>query len=189
MPFPTYNNWQWWLVKNEALRQRDNFNFLIVNFPFICSNIPAAYNYGLYISPLIWCSRACGSYLNFLDEWLLLTRKMLNQVLVVARLSHQFESFTLAIMIWVGNICTCVTDDHIHVFLSFIEVTISYSPLWWFISGFCTRVSWKRVSRLFCLVFWGGFYHCLSFVLFPLAIVFSVKSIVHSQTLPIRTSD
>jgi hypothetical protein len=105
----------------------------------------------------------------------------------VARLSHQFESFTLAIMIWVGNICTCVTDDHIHVFLPFIEVTISSSPLWWFISGFCTRVSWKRVSRLFCLVFWGFFYHCLSFVLFPLAIVFSIKSIVHSQTLPITT--
>jgi hypothetical protein len=54
IPFPTYNNWQWWLAKNEALRQRDHFNFLIVNFPFICSNIPAAYNYGLYISPLIW---------------------------------------------------------------------------------------------------------------------------------------
>ena len=29
---------------------RDDFNFLIVNFPFICSKIPAAPAYGVYIS-------------------------------------------------------------------------------------------------------------------------------------------
>jgi hypothetical protein len=33
-----------------------------VNFPFICSNIPAAPAYGVYISQLIQYSRACGSY-------------------------------------------------------------------------------------------------------------------------------
>ena len=30
--------------------KRDDFNFLIVNFPFICSNIPAAPAYGVYIT-------------------------------------------------------------------------------------------------------------------------------------------
>jgi hypothetical protein len=30
--------------------QRDDFNFPIVNFPFICRNIPAAPAYGVYIS-------------------------------------------------------------------------------------------------------------------------------------------
>jgi hypothetical protein len=29
---------------------RDDFNFSIVNFPFICSNIPATPAYGVYIS-------------------------------------------------------------------------------------------------------------------------------------------
>ena len=29
--------------------KRDNFNFPNVNFPFICSNIPAAPVYGVYI--------------------------------------------------------------------------------------------------------------------------------------------
>ena len=43
--------WQWETVKNETLRQRDDFNFLIVNF--ICSSIPATPAYGTYISQLI----------------------------------------------------------------------------------------------------------------------------------------
>jgi hypothetical protein len=56
----------------------DDFHFPIVNFPFICSNITAAPAYGVYISPLIRYSRACGSYQDFLDRGLLLTRKLLN---------------------------------------------------------------------------------------------------------------
>ena len=34
--------------------KRDDFNFPIVNFPFICSNIPAGHVYGVYISQLIF---------------------------------------------------------------------------------------------------------------------------------------
>ena len=47
---------------------REDFNFPIVNFPFICSNIPAAPAYGEYISQLLRYSRACGSYQNFLER-------------------------------------------------------------------------------------------------------------------------
>jgi hypothetical protein len=46
------------------------------NFPFICRNIPAAPAYGVYISQLI---RHCGSYQDFLDIGLMLTRKLLNK--------------------------------------------------------------------------------------------------------------
>ena len=61
--------------------KRDDFNFPIVNFPFICSNIPAAPAYGvyIYISQMIRYSRACGSDQDFRDRELLLTRKLLNQ--------------------------------------------------------------------------------------------------------------
>jgi hypothetical protein len=55
------------------------FMFPIVNFPFICSNIPAAPAYEVYISTLIQYSGACGSYQDFLDRGLLLTEKLLNQ--------------------------------------------------------------------------------------------------------------
>jgi hypothetical protein len=56
------------------------FQFSHREFPFICSNIPAAPAYGvyIYISQLIRYSRACGSYQDFLDRGLLLTRKLLN---------------------------------------------------------------------------------------------------------------
>ena len=52
--------------------------FPIVNFPFICSNMPAAPVYGVYISQLIRYSRACGYCVDFLEIRLLLTRKLLN---------------------------------------------------------------------------------------------------------------
>jgi hypothetical protein len=42
--------------------KRDDLNFPIVNFPFICSHIPAAHVYGVYISWLMRDSRAFGSY-------------------------------------------------------------------------------------------------------------------------------
>jgi hypothetical protein len=78
IPGSTPPDWQWGAVKNETLRQKkDNFNFPIVNFPFICSNIPAAPAYGVYISQMIRYSRACGSYQDFHDRGLL-TRKLLN---------------------------------------------------------------------------------------------------------------
>jgi hypothetical protein len=46
--------------------KRDDFNFPIVNFPFTCSNIPAAPAYGVYLAHLIRYSRACGSCHDFL---------------------------------------------------------------------------------------------------------------------------
>ena len=55
--------------------KRDDFNFPIVNFPFICIKISTAPAYGVYISQMIRYSRACGSYQDFLDRELLLTKK------------------------------------------------------------------------------------------------------------------
>ena len=60
---------------------------------FLCSNIPAAPIYGVYASQLIRYSRACGSYQDFRDTGLLLTRKLLNQgfLLVKVRSSLQMS--------------------------------------------------------------------------------------------------
>ena len=63
----------------KLYEKRDDFNFHIVNFPFICSNIPAATEYGVYLSQMIRYSRACGSYQDFIDRGLLLTRKLANE--------------------------------------------------------------------------------------------------------------
>jgi hypothetical protein len=48
--------------------KRDDFYIPIVNFPFICSNIPAAPPYGVYISQIIRYSRVCGSYMDVLQK-------------------------------------------------------------------------------------------------------------------------
>ena len=60
----------------------DHCDFPIVNFPFTCSNIPAALSYGVYISLCIRYSCPYCFYLNFFDKGLLLTKKLLNKLRV-----------------------------------------------------------------------------------------------------------
>ena len=79
--------------------KRDDFNFAIVNFPFICSNIPAAPAYGVYnISQMIRYSRACGSYQDFIK------RVDANKEATVPRVPfgkvEVIEHFTVATMTW-----------------------------------------------------------------------------------------
>ena len=78
-------------LRTKLYDKRDAFNFPIVNFLFICSNIPAAPTYGVYISQLIRYSRACGSYQDFLDLELLLTRKLLNHGFLLVKLKSSFR--------------------------------------------------------------------------------------------------
>jgi hypothetical protein len=78
-------------LRTKLYDERDDFNFPIVNFPFICSNIPAAPAYGVYISQMIRYSRACGSYQDFLG--LLLTRKLLNQGFLLVKLKSSLRQF------------------------------------------------------------------------------------------------
>jgi hypothetical protein len=73
-------------LRTALYDKRDDFNVPIVNFQFICSNIPAAPAYGVYNSQLIRYCRACGSYQDFLERGLLLTRKLPNQGFLLVNL-------------------------------------------------------------------------------------------------------
>ena len=42
--------------------KRDDFDFHIVNFPFLFSNIPSGPSYGVYISQLIRYAKCCSHY-------------------------------------------------------------------------------------------------------------------------------
>jgi hypothetical protein len=66
---------------------------IFANFPFICSNIPAAPAYGVYISKLIRYVSACGSYQGFCDGGLLLTRKLLKQGFLFVKLKSSLKKF------------------------------------------------------------------------------------------------
>ena len=81
-----------WL-RTKLYVKRDVFNFPIVNFSFICSNIPAAPAYRVYISQLVRYSRACGSYQDFLDRGLLLRTMLLNQGFLLVKLKSSLRMF------------------------------------------------------------------------------------------------
>ena len=78
-------------LRTELYDKRDDFNFPIVKFPFIISNIPGAPAYSVYISQLIRYSRACGSYQDFLDRGLLLTRQLLDQGFLSVKLKSSLR--------------------------------------------------------------------------------------------------
>ena len=47
--------------------KRDDFDFHIVNFPFLSSNIPSGPSYGVHISQLIRYARCCSHYMMISD--------------------------------------------------------------------------------------------------------------------------
>ena len=73
--------------------KRDDFDFPIVNFPHLCSNIPSSPAYGVYISQLIRYSRACSVYDDFVARSRLLTLKLLGQNFLLPRLKSSFKKF------------------------------------------------------------------------------------------------
>jgi len=70
-------------LRTKFYVKRYDLNFAIVNFQFICSNIPATPAYIVYISQFIRYSRDCGSYQYFRDRGLMLARKLLYQVFLL----------------------------------------------------------------------------------------------------------
>ena len=73
--------------------KRDDFDFQIVNFPYLCSNIPSSPAYGVYISQLIRYSRACSDYHDFLQRCAVLTERLLKQGYVRPRLVRALKKF------------------------------------------------------------------------------------------------
>jgi hypothetical protein len=54
-------------LRTKIYDKRDDFNFKIINFPNMCSNIPASSAYGVYISQLIRYARASSNSTIFGD--------------------------------------------------------------------------------------------------------------------------
>ena len=73
--------------------KRDDFDFQIVNFPYLCSNIPCSPAYGVFISQLIRYSRACTDYNDFLQRCVKLTEKLMIQGYTRPRLIKTFKKF------------------------------------------------------------------------------------------------
>ena len=63
-------------LSTKIYDKRDDFNFKIINFPNMCSNIPASPAYGVYISQLIRYARASSNYSDFLKRHLHLRNRL-----------------------------------------------------------------------------------------------------------------
>ena len=72
--------------------KRDDFNFRIVNFPFLCRNIPSALRYGVYMSQLTRYDRVCCKYKDFVDREKLLANKLLLQDYCKAKILETVKS-------------------------------------------------------------------------------------------------
>ena len=73
--------------------KRDDFDFHIVNFPFLSSNIPSGPSYGVYISQLIRYARCCSHYDDFRYRHKCLVDRLLSQGYKALRLEKSFKKF------------------------------------------------------------------------------------------------
>ena len=71
----------------------DDFNFKIINFPNMCSNIPASPAYAAYISQLIRYARDSSNYSDFLKLHLHLRNRLLDQGYIKFRLIRTLKQF------------------------------------------------------------------------------------------------
>ena len=66
-------------VKTKIYDKRNDFDFDIVNFPFLDSDVPRSISYGVYISQLIRLARVSSHFDYFNTSNKVLTAKLLRQ--------------------------------------------------------------------------------------------------------------
>jgi hypothetical protein len=106
--------------------KRYDFDFAIVNFPFLCSYIPLSPANGVYISKLIWYARACFVYENFLKQGKLLSNKLMLQGYKESRLKSPFFKSTFVILTLFAT-----SNYHWHIcwmicFIQFVRLSFPY---------------------------------------------------------------
>ena len=67
------------IVSSKIYDKREDFNFEIVNFPFLDGDVPCSPSYGVYISQLIRFTRVCSNVDDIINRNLFLTAKLLKQ--------------------------------------------------------------------------------------------------------------
>ena len=83
------------IVSSKIYDKRGDFNFEIVNFPFLDGDVPRSPTYGVYISQLIRFARVCSNVDDFNNRNLLLTAKLLKQGYRYHKIRKAFSKFYL----------------------------------------------------------------------------------------------
>ena len=80
-------------VKTKIYDKRDDFDFDIVNFPFLDGDVPRSTSYGVYISQLIRFARVSSHVDDFNNRNKVLTAKLLRQGYRYHKLRKAFSKF------------------------------------------------------------------------------------------------
>ena len=80
-------------VKTKIYDKRDDFDFDIVNFPFLDGDVPRSASYGIYISQLIRFARVSSHVDDFNTRNKVLTAKLLRQGYRYHKLRKAFSKF------------------------------------------------------------------------------------------------
>ena len=81
------------IVSSKIYDKRDDFNFEIVNFPFLDGDVPRSPSYGVYISQLIRFARVYSNVDDFNNRNLFLTAKLLKQGYRYHKIRKAFSKF------------------------------------------------------------------------------------------------
>ena len=81
------------IVSSKIYDKRDDFNFEIVNFPFLVGDVPRSPSYGVYISQLNRFARVCSYVHDFNNRNLFLTAKLLIQGYRYHKIRKAFSKF------------------------------------------------------------------------------------------------
>ena len=82
-----------YIVFTKIYDKRDDFDFEIVNFPFLNGDVPRSTSYGVYISQLVRFVRASSHVAGFNTRNKLLTQKLLKQGYQYHKLRKTFSKF------------------------------------------------------------------------------------------------
>jgi hypothetical protein len=80
-------------LSTKIYDKRDDFNFQIINFPNMFSNIPSSPAYGVYISQLIRYARVSSNYSDFMKRHLHLRNGLPDQGYTNIRLIRSLKKF------------------------------------------------------------------------------------------------
>ena len=81
------------IVSSKIYNKCDDFNFEIVNFPFLDGDVPCSPSYGVYISPLNRFARVCSIVDDLNNRNLFLTAKLIKQGYRYHKILKTFSKF------------------------------------------------------------------------------------------------
>ena len=84
------------VVSTKINDKRDDFDFEIVNFPFLDGDVPRSTSYGVYISQIIRFARASSYVSDFNTRNNLLTKKLLKQ-------AYGYQKFAKPLLNFIDN--------------------------------------------------------------------------------------